>query len=248
MEDRITPGLYLEMTEGPLDDYIDARVDDVLGREGADRATWWHNVNRDRTDLPRTLPEFEYLAVYEVGHPFEAPLTPPGVTGFHFRHYPRPGQGRITGRPTLGLSLVLISPTERPRAKELRDWGDFVHIRAIAQVGVPGYTMITPYENVTGGDPLYLHFYEMDTDRPEEAFRSMTPLVERLLNAGGTPMADLLDSDDDSRAARFATGPEGMTEAFRSWGFHPALRIDYVNSFVRIGERVRAGPVGTTEC
>ena len=247
MEDRITRGLYLEMTEGPLDDYVDTRVDDVLGRHGAGRATWWRNANRDRADLPRTLPEFEYLAVYEVGDAFEAPVTPSGVTGLHFRHYPRPGQGRITGRPTLGLSLVLISPTERHRAQELRDWGDFVHIRFIVEADVPGYTMITPYENVTGADPLYLHFYEMDTDRPEEAFRSMTPRVERLLNAGGTPMADLLDSDDDSRAAQFERRPEGLTEAFRSWGFHPALRIDYVNSFVRVGERAGGGWVGHTE-
>jgi hypothetical protein len=235
MEDRITPGLYLEMTGCPLEDYVDHRVDAVLGRDGADRATWWRNVNRDRTDLPRTLPEFDYLAVYEVDERFEAPVAPPGVSGLLFRHYPRPGQGRITGRPTLGLSLVLISPTEPDRAQELRDWGDFVHIRAIAEAAVPGYTMITPYENATGADPRYLHCYEMDTDRPEEAFRSMTPLVERLLNVGGTPMAE---SEDASRADQLAAAPEGFTEAFRAWGFHRALRIDYVNSFVRIGERI----------
>ena len=237
MEDRITPGLYLEMTEGPLDDYVDRRVDAVLGRDGADSATWWRNVNRDRSDLPRTLPEFDYLAVYEVDDRFEAPPVPPGVTGHLFRHYPRPGQGHISGRPTLGLSLVLISPTQRDRAQELRDWGDFVHLRHIAEANVPGYTMVTPYENVTGADPLFLHFYEMDTDQPERAFRSMTPLVERLLNQGGTPMADLLDAADDSRADQFEAGPEGFTDAFRTWGFHPALRIDYVNSFARVGER-----------
>ena len=73
----------------------------------------------------------------------------------------------LTGRPTIGLSLVLISPKEPDRAQELRDWADFVHIRHIAEVGVPGYTMITPYENATGGDPRFMHFYEMDTDDPE---------------------------------------------------------------------------------
>jgi hypothetical protein len=238
MEDRITPGLYLEMTAGPLVEFVDRRVDAVLDLDGADRATWWRNVNRDRSDLPRTLPEFDHLAVYEVGEGFEAPTTPPGVTGHHFRHYPRPGQGRMSGRPTLGLSLVLISPTERSRAQELRDWGDFVHLRHIAEANVPGYTMITPYENVTGDDPLFLHFYEMDTDQPEVAFRSMTPLVERLLNGGGTPLADLLDAEDDSRADQFEAGPAGFTDAFRAWGFHPALRINYVNSFVRVGERM----------
>lgn len=209
MEDRITPGLYLEMTEGPVDGYVAARVPEVLGLDGAARATWWRNAHRDRADLPRRLPEFEYLAVYEVDHRFAAPETPPGVTGHLFHHYRRPGQGRVTGRPTLGLSLVLISPTEPARAQELRDWADFVHIRFIAEANVPGYTMITPYENVTGDDPLYLHFYEMDTDQPEAAFASMTPLVEQLL--------------------------EGSTQPFGEWAFHDALRIFYVNSFVRVG-------------
>ena len=237
MEDRITPGLYLEMTDGPLEAYVARRVPQVLGLPGACRATWWQNVNRDRSDLPRTLPEFGSLAVFEVEHRFEAPDTPPGVSGHLFHHCPRPGQGRITGRPTLGLSLVLISPTERGRAQELRDWADFVHIRTIAEANVPGYTMITPYENATGGDPLFLHFYEMDTDQPETAFRSMTPLVEARLNAGGTPLADLLESEDASRAHRFQQGDEGLTHAFRAWGFHDALRIIYVNSFVRVGEQ-----------
>jgi hypothetical protein len=238
MEDRITPGLYLEMTDGPLDAYVDHRMPELLRLGGARRSTWWQNANRDRTDLPRKLPEFEYLAVYEVDDRFEAPETPDGVTGFLFHHCPRPGQGRVTGRPTLGLSLVLISPTERSRAQELRDWGDFVHIRHIAEANVPGYTMITPYQNVTGGDPLFLHFYEMDTDEPEAAFRSMTPLVEQRLNSGGTPMADLLKSEEASRSAQFEAGVGGLTDAFREWGFHDALRIIYVNSFVRLGERV----------
>ena len=237
MEDRITPALYLEMTDGPIDGYVAGRLDELCGHADVSRATWWHNVHRDRSDLPRRIPEFEHLAIYEVDPAFEAPATPPGVTGYLFHHYPRPAQGRITGRPTVGLSLVLISPTERHRAQELRDWGDFVHIRFIVEANVPGYTMITPYENVTGGDPLFLHLYEMDTDEPEAAFRSMTPLVEQLLNGGGTPMAQLLDSEGSSRADLLAGRPERFTEVFRHWGFHEALQIIYVNSFVRMGER-----------
>ena len=31
----------------------------------------------------------------------------------------------------------------------LRDWGDFVHLNHIVEAGVPGFTMITPYENAT---------------------------------------------------------------------------------------------------
>jgi hypothetical protein len=209
MEDRVTPGLYLEMVDGPLGDYTGQRAVEVGRDPAVARTTFWRNVNRHRRDLPRRMPEFEHLAVYEVDERFEAPGVPDGETGIHFRRYRRPGQGRITGRPTVGLSLVLISPTERHRAQELRDWADFVHIRFIAEANVPGYTMITPYENVTGDDPLYLHFYEMDTDQPEAAFASMTPLVEQLL--------------------------EGSTQPFGEWAFHDALRIFYVNSFVRVG-------------
>jgi hypothetical protein len=216
VEDRITPGLYLEMSD--LDDasYAANRVPEVLALPGAQRATWWQNVHRDRTDLPRVLPEFSLLGVYEVDDGFVAPTAvPEGVTGYHFRHYRRPGQGVVTGNPTLGLSLVLISPRSPDRAQELRDWADFVHIRHIAAAAVPGYSMITPYENVSGGDPRFMHFYEMETSDAERVFKSMTPLVmERI---GGVE-----------------------TDAFKEWATCPALRIMYVNSFARIGERWRA--------
>jgi hypothetical protein len=210
VEDRNTAGLYLEMTELPLDAYARDRVPEVLGLPGVDRATWWRNVHRDRDDLPRVLAEFDHLGVYEVDDTFRSPSPPAGITGHHFRRYRRPGQGVLTGRPTIGLSLVLISPKEPERAQELRDWADFVHIRHIAEAAVPGYSMITPYENVTGGDPRFMHFYEMDTDDPERAFKAMTPLViERI---GGTDTAE-----------------------FRHWAFGPSLRIMYVNSFARVG-------------
>ena len=212
VEDRHTAGLYLEMTDQPVDGYVAERVPAVLGLAGVERATWWRNVKRDRLDLPRVLPEFDHLAVYEVDDRFTAPGTPDGVAGHHFRRYRRPGQGILTGRPTIGLSLVLISPQETEQAQELRDWADFVHIRHIAEAAVPGYAMITPYENATGGDPRFMHFYEMDTDEPERAFKSMTPLV--IDRIGGVD-----------------------TDAFRRWANTPSLRIMYVNSFARIGER-----------
>jgi hypothetical protein len=210
VEDRITPGLYLEMTDEPLDAYARDRVPQVLAKPGAQRATWWRNVKRNRTDMPRVLPEFEHLGVYEVDDAFEAPETPDGISGHHFRHYPRPGQGIITGRPTIGLSLVLISPTQTDEAQALRDWADFVHIRNIAAAGVPGYAMITPYENVTGDDPRFMHFYEMDTDEPEAAFKAMTPLVMERIG-------------------------DYKSDAFKHWAGCPSLRIMYVNSFLRVG-------------
>jgi hypothetical protein len=210
VEDRVTAGLYLEMTDLPIETYALDRVPDVLGHPGVERATWWRNVHRDRDDLPRVLPEFDHLGVFEVAAAFRPPPLPAGVTGHHFHHYPRPGQGVLTGRPTIGLSLVLISPKEPDRAQELRDWADFVHIRHIAEAAVPGYGMITPYENATGGDPRFMHFYEMDTDDPEGAFKSMTPLViERI---GDTDTAE-----------------------FRHWARGPSLRIMYVNTFARVG-------------
>src|SRR5256885_13564705 len=104
-----------------LDDasYAATRVPEVLALAGAERATWWRNVHRDRTDLPRVLPEFDLLGVYEVTADFTPPPAPPGITQHHYRHYRRPGQGIVTGRPTIGLSLVLISPKEPERAQEL---------------------------------------------------------------------------------------------------------------------------------
>jgi hypothetical protein len=210
VEDRHTPGLYLEMTDLAPDAYAAERAPAVLEQPGATRVTWWENVNRDRGDLPRVLPEFDHLGVYEVDDSFRAPTATADITGYHFLHYRRPGQGVITGRPTIGLSLVLISPKEPDRAQDLRDWADFVHIRHIAEAAVPGYAMITPYENATGGDPRYMHFYEMDTDNPERAFKSMTPLVIDRIGAADTP-------------------------DFRRWAFGPSLRIMYVNTFARVG-------------
>jgi hypothetical protein len=210
VEDRCGPGLYLEMTERPLDAYARERVPEVLALRGVTRATWWRNVHRDRDDLPRVLPEFDHLGVYEVDDDFTAPSTPADVTGHHFRRTPRPGQGSLSGRPTVGLSLVLISPKEPAGAQALRDWADFVHIRHIAEVAVPGYTMITPYENASGGDPRFMHFYEMDTPDAEPTFTSMTPLVMERIGKPGT-------------------------DAFREWAGHSQLRIMYVNSFTRVG-------------
>jgi hypothetical protein len=210
MEDRITAGLYLEMTSIGSDDYATLRVPEVLHLGGVERATWWENVNPGRTDLPRKLPEFSLLGVYEVAEGFAAPVAPEGITGYHFRHYPRPGQGCLTGKPTIGLSLVLISPRQPENAQALRDWGDFVHIRHIAEVAVPGYSMITPYENVADGDPRFMHFYEMDTEDPEASFMAMTPLVTKRIGATDTPQ-------------------------WQEWAGSPDLRIMYVNTFRRLG-------------
>jgi hypothetical protein len=200
VEDRCPDGLFLE----PAD-----RLPAERGLPGACRSTWWEDVVPGRTDLPRRLPELGALGVHEVPAGFTAPG---GRAGFHFRRTGRPGQGRLTGRPTVGLAVVLISPRAECEAEALRDWADFVHLRHISEVGVPGYTMITPYENATGGDPRFMHFYEMDTDDPESAFQAMPSLVMKHLGEPGTA-------------------------AWDGWANTPELRIMYVNSFRRLGER-----------
>jgi hypothetical protein len=212
VDDRITPGLYLEMTNLAPERYATGRIPEVLAAPGVTRATWWENCRPDRDDFPRHLDEFGLLGLYEVDDGFVPPATPDGIAAHHFVHCPRPGQGRLTGRPTTGLLVVLISPREPEQAQALRDWGDFVHLRHIAEAAVPGYTMVTPYERAGGGDPRFLHCYEMDADDPETTFSTMTPLVTERLGPPGTP-------------------------AWDAWALTPELRIMYVNTFRRLGER-----------
>ena len=150
MEDRETPVLYLEMTEATPDDYARDRVKDVLALPGS-------SGRRGGATSTATVPTF----------PASCPSSTPSgctsatrrssrrrrcrthISGHHFLRTPRPGQGRLTGKPTVSLSLVLISPTTPDEAQALRDWGDFVHLNHIVEAGVPGFTMITPYENAT---------------------------------------------------------------------------------------------------
>jgi hypothetical protein len=213
VEDRVPAGLHLELVTGPIEPYVATRLDLVLKIPGVTRATWWANARRDRDDLPRDLPEFDHLVVYETDGTATGavPAPPAGVRALPFLRTRRPGQGRLTGRPTLGLVLVLISPRAPEGAGSLRDWGDFVHIRHIAEAAVPGYTMITPYEHATAGDPRFLHLYETDDADPEACFAAMTPLVTERLGAA--------------------------TAAWEEWARHPELRIRYVNTFRRLGER-----------
>jgi hypothetical protein len=213
MEDRLTPALYLEMTDISPEEYGANRAVDVVAQRGVARATWWRNVCRDRADRPRELPDFDTLGVYECDNSFEPPTPAHGITGHHFRRTPRPGQGRLTGKPTVSLSLVLISPTSEDQAQPLRDWGDFVHINHIVEVGIPGFTMITPYENATEQDPRYMHFYEFDDPDAEATFQRIVPYVEARL------------------------GPYGSSPECTEWALHEALRIMYVNSFSLVGEK-----------
>ena len=213
MEDRLTPLLYVEMSKSVPDDYERSRVPVLAAWPGVTRLWWGANANPGRADLPRRLEECAVLGLAEVTPEF---VVPDGTEGLLFRRTRRPGQGVLTGRPTTGVLLVLISPRDAADAQALRDWGDFVHIRHIAAAAVPGYAMITPYERVAASaapEPRFLHLYEIDEPDPEAVFRSMVPLVAGRIGAPGTP-------------------------AYDAWARHPALRIEYVNTFAQAGLRL----------
>ncbi len=211
VEDRLTPFLYLELTVMAADQYGADRVPEVLALPGVDRATWWSDCVPGRRDLPRRIDDAATLGLYECTSELEAPPPVDGGLGIHLRQV-RPGQGSLGAGPTLGVELVLISPKRPERAGTLRDWADFVHIHDIAAAAPEHFTMITPYENVTGGDPRYLHLYELDTDDPEPAFQAMTPTTKARLDAGG-----------------WGSHP------FDEWAWHEDLVIEFVSTFRREG-------------
>ena len=120
MEDRVTPVLQLELSDLAPEAWLDGRGRALLASEGVERVSAWTNCAPHRSDLPRTLAEFQTLGVAEARAPFAAPAPPAGVVAHQFRQC-RPGQGVLTGRPTRGLELVLISPRSEAGAQTLRD-------------------------------------------------------------------------------------------------------------------------------
>src|SRR5271170_4784273 len=142
MEGRQPPRLHLELVRGP--DSVDARAAAV------EAAGWevsvWNPATRSDDDLPRTLPRSDGVVIGE-GDGGAVPPPSPATTVVPLVRYPRPSQGSCSGERTTGILLVLISAKQRESAQELRDWGDFVHLRHIAEAAVPGYRTITPWEN-----------------------------------------------------------------------------------------------------
>jgi hypothetical protein len=213
VEDRVTQFLYLELTGAAPASYAAARLPEVAARPGVGRASWWSDCVPGRRDLPRRLADPATLGLYECDASFEPPPPPADGIGLHLRQV-RPGQGTLGRGPTLGLELVLISPRDPAQAQALRDWGDFVHIHDIAAAAPERFTMITPYENVTGGEPRYLHLYELDTADPEPPFQAMTPATRARHDAGGW-----------------------NSHPFDEWAWHPELVIELVSTFRREGAR-----------
>jgi hypothetical protein len=177
VEDRCTPVLYLELGDAPAAACAE-RAAVLLRVPGATRVTWWENCALGRTDLPMRVRDGRSLLVVEADDEFVPPPPPSDTSEGHvFVRHPRPSQGVLTGAPTLGLLIVWIGPRDPELAGALRDWGDFVHIRHIADAGIPGFTQISVYENQKGADPLFMHFYEFDTLDAEETFSTMVQHV-----------------------------------------------------------------------
>jgi hypothetical protein len=207
--------LHLELGAAPSGAAA-ARARELAGCAGAERVTWWENCAFERTDLPRRVEDGHSLVVVEACDGFTPPDPPADVSEAHlFRRFPRPSQGILTEGPTLGLMIVWISPRTPELARQLRDWGDFVHIRHIAAAGITGFTQISVYENAAGTDPRYMHFYEFDTAEAEETFSTMIDNVAPRL--GGTESA-----------------------AYAEWANWrpPGGRLFYCNTFRRVGEVV----------
>ena len=113
MEDRITPGLYLEMTDLDPAQYARSRVAEVLALPGVQRATWWENCVPFRDDLPRNLPEFRLLGVYEVDGEFNLPARPDNIT-IEVTPEQAEGVSRVAGSGSLRL-LLRGQPVEQGR-------------------------------------------------------------------------------------------------------------------------------------
>jgi hypothetical protein len=212
MEDRTTPGLYLELGNIDPAEYA-PRAAWLRRQPGVERVTWWANCKPGRDELPMRVPDGTLLGVAEVDGSFRAPEPSGPAVAYHFRRHPRPSQGILTGLPTTGLLVVWISPYQPELTEKLRDWGDFVHIRHIAAAAVPGFAQISVYENVTGTDPQFMHFYELNGKDAETTFKGMTPEVAPRL--GG------LDSEE-----------------FAHWADWKAAggRLIYCNTFQLLGE------------
>jgi hypothetical protein len=214
MEDRCTSKLYLELGDATAERAA-VRARELMDKPGVDRVTWWENCVPRRTDLPMRVRDGTSLVVAEADEGFASPPPASEVSEAHcFRRHPRPSQGVLTGEPTLGLLIVWIGPRTADLAQSLRDWGDFVHIRHIADAGIPGFTQISVYENVEEQEPpRYMHFYEFDNRNAEATFSTMVGFVGPRL--GGT-----------------------TSVAFNEWADWRASggRLFYCNTFTRLGE------------
>jgi hypothetical protein len=193
--------MHVELVRPP--DTVGDRAAAVVGAGW--QVTTWEPCPMRPDRIPRTLGPCDGLVIGE-GDGGAVPVASAGTSVVPLRRYPRPSQGSISGEATNGLLLVLISPRTPSGAQALRDWGDFVHLRHIAEAGVPGYRTISSWEHEAAGEPRFCHLYEMHTDDPTAAFLQMTDLVRERVGA-----------------------------AFDEWAWHRELRIDESRTYRRTG-------------
>lgn len=201
MEDRQPARMRIELVRSP--DTIEARARAVAAG-GWTVTTWDPATAGDDDGLERRQPRCDGLVIGEGDGSNVAPPSA-NTTVVPLRRYPRPSQGSCSCEQTNGILLVLISAKDPAKSQELRNWGDFVHLRHIAEAAVPGYRTITPWENEEADTPRYCHLYEMVGDDPQAIFEQMTPLVRKRLDA----------------------------DTFRDWAWHPQLVIEESRTYRR---------------
>ncbi|MBL7488094.1 hypothetical protein I6A60_10600 [Frankia sp. AgB1.9] len=199
MEDRQPPRLHVELVRTP---------DTVTARAEAVAAAGWRTSTWEPCEQPIEFARQEGPCAGVVigeGDGRPVPVAAEATTTVSLRRYPRPSQGSCSGEQTTGILLVLISPRDADAAQALRDWGDFIHLRHIAEAGVPGYRTIAAWENEHLTGPRFCHLYEMTGDDPQATFERMTPLVRGRLDPS----------------------------TFRSWAWHPQLVIEESRTYRR---------------
>jgi hypothetical protein len=182
--------------------------------------SWWRNQFPHRDDWigdwRRIREDFEILAICEIDAPFEDLDRPAGVCSILFKRAARPSQG-VLRLPTMGLCIVMISPENAQDdvdAQAMRDWGDFVHFPGIVEANIPGYGLVTPYENADRDAPRFLHFYEFPHADAEAVFERTRAAVSHRLDS-----------------------PSGDS-VFDHWATYPGMVLDYLSNFTRIDESI----------
>ena len=215
MDDRVDTGLLFVM----LDREVQTSLDEWDGRlralPGAAEVTWWdHPSGASRGEEVAALDVFGTLAIVEFKGQVDPSIVPAGAKNhILFRRYPRPSQGRLRP-PTLSFMIAMVSPhdlNDAKAAQALRNWADFYHIPNIIDAYIPGYAIVTPYENVAQDlRPRFLHLYEYSENDGAAVFARSRPLmVQRFGGGAGNPGYDY-------------------------WTAQPTFRVDYVTVFNRI--------------
>lgn len=208
-------GLLLVLLDGDARQCSSTWDEKLRNIPGVGEVTWWSNLKPHRDDWIgkwRKLRDFETLAVCEIDGSMTAVVKPEGVRSLLMRRASRPSQG-VLRLPTLGLCVVLISPKDAAddaSAAELRRWGDLVHFPGIVEANIPGYALVTPYENVERVAPRFLHCYEFSDANAEAVFQMTRACV----------------------AQRFHTVPG--SDIFQAWADHPVMSHDYLGNFTRV--------------